>query len=231
MADFNEDVVINIEISYAEAIKGITELQTANEKLQSDLINLKKEVDNNSVSQGEYAKSAAATKVAIQQNNDTIRLYQKEIKNNIKAEQQQGESLNALRARLSALNQQYSNMDAVQREAAKGTGGLQGQIIEITKQLKSEEEAMGQFYRNVGNYNMVALDAKKNLKEMTRELQGMAAAGISLLIGKPKKATNTPCNAIQNFRLVRPILQFSRQHYKTQFLLLSVLKKIGFQRV
>ncbi|MCL2596322.1 MAG: hypothetical protein FWD66_01410 [Paludibacter sp.] len=60
---------------------GITELQTANSNLQKDLTNLKKAVDNNSVSQGEYAKSAAATKVAIQQNNETIRLYQKEIRN------------------------------------------------------------------------------------------------------------------------------------------------------
>jgi len=178
MEDFNEDVVLNIDIKYDDAIEGIVKLQTANEKLQKDLTELKKAVDNNSASQDEYAKSAAATKVAIQRNNETIRAYQKEIKNNIKSEQQQGESLNALRAKLSALNQQYSNMDAVQREAAKESGGLQEQIIEITKTLKSEEEAMGQFYRNVGNYGQVAIGVKKNIKDMTKELEGLAAAGL-----------------------------------------------------
>ena len=139
MANTSEDIVINIEISYAEAIKGITELQTANENLQKNLTELKKSVDNNSVSQEEYAKSAAATKVAIQQNNETIRIYQKEIRNNIKAEKDNGDSLVALRAKLSNLTKEYDNLSAAERSAGKGQD-LQNKINQITTSLNNAEQ-------------------------------------------------------------------------------------------
>ena len=44
MENFNEDIVLNIEISYEQAVEDIVKLQTANTNLQKDLTELKKQL-------------------------------------------------------------------------------------------------------------------------------------------------------------------------------------------
>jgi chromosome segregation ATPase len=176
MAEFNEDIVINIEIDFADAIQKIAELKQANIDLNNELANMKKSVKDGVLSQNEFNKTQAAAKVQMQQNAEAVRNLEKVIRNKIKANKDNGDSLVAMRAQLSNLTSAYDNLSAAERNAGKGQD-LQNQINQTTAAIKVAEEETQRYYRNVGNYGQIAKDMKAQLKEMTNELLGMVEAG------------------------------------------------------
>lgn len=143
--------ILDIKVNYEDALKGISQYLQKIQELKNTEKELKDQLKAGNITQEEYNKSITASKIQTQEYNDTIRILQKEIRNNIKAENEQSGSLKQLRAQLSSLNSEYDSLSKAERESSTGVK-LKEQINSITEELKGAEEETGRFYRNVGNY-------------------------------------------------------------------------------
>ena len=146
-----EEKILDIQVRYDDAIRAIAKYQSAVDAARQHEKDLKKQLEENEISRAQYNAEMAATKVVIQENNEAIRVLNKEIQNNRKVEKENEGSLKSLRAELSNLTAQYDALSRAERNAAKGEE-LQDKINAITDELKGAEEETQRFYRNVGNY-------------------------------------------------------------------------------
>ena len=146
-----EEKILNIQVRYDDAIRAITKYQGAIDAAKTHEADLKKQLKENKISRAEYNAEMAATKVVIQENNESIRVLNKQIQNNIRIQNEKEGAAKALRAELSNLTAEYDSLSRAERQSAKGTE-LQDKINAITDELKGAEEETQRFYRNVGNY-------------------------------------------------------------------------------
>lgn len=150
MADKVEKI-LDIKVNYNEAVKAIAEYQTKIDAARDAEKNLKKQLKDGEISRQQYNEEIAASKIAIADYNDAIRIINKTVQNQIKQEKEQKGSLKALRAELSNLTAEYDALSEAERKGASGEE-LKNKINEVTDALKGGEEETQRYYRNVGNY-------------------------------------------------------------------------------
>lgn len=143
--------ILDIKVNYNEAIKAIADYQTKIDAAREAEKNLKKQLKDGEISRKQYNEEMAASKLAISEYNDAIRVISKTVQNQIKQEKEQEGSLKSLRAQLSNLTAEYDSLSEADRKAATGKE-LKDKINEITDALKGAEEETQRYYRNVGNY-------------------------------------------------------------------------------
>lgn len=146
-----EEKILDIQVRYDDAIRAISKYQGAVDAAKAHEVELKKQLKENQISRAEYNAEMAATKVVIQENNESIRVLNKEIQNNIKIQKEKEGAAKALRAELSNLTAEYDSLSRAERQSAKGKE-LQDKINAVTDELKGAEEETQRFYRNVGSY-------------------------------------------------------------------------------
>lgn len=168
-----EEILIEIIVSNDKATQAIFESQKSIEKLKKSQSDLTEEFKKGSLTSEEYSKKSTAVKVAIAQQNEVIRLNEKELKNNIKAQKDNSDSLAALRAQLSNNTKAYDNLSKAERESAKGQD-LQKSISETIAQLNEAEQATGRFQRQVGKYPEQMGGAGKGVQQITGFLGKMS---------------------------------------------------------
>ena len=150
MADKVEKI-LDIKVNYNEAVKAIAEYQTKIDAARDAEKNLKKQLKDGEISRQQYNEEMAASKIAIADYNDAIRIINKTVQNQIKQEKEQEGSLRSLRAQLSNLTAEYDALSEAERKGARGEE-LKKSINEVTDALKGGEEETQRYYRNVGNY-------------------------------------------------------------------------------
>lgn len=150
MADKVEKI-LDIKVNYNEAVKAIAEYQTKIDAARDAEKNLKKQLKDGEISRQQYNEEMAASKIAIADYNDAIRIINKTVQNQIKQEKEQEGSLRSLRAQLSNLTAEYDALSEAERKGARGEE-LKKSINEVTDALKDGEEETQRYYRNVGNY-------------------------------------------------------------------------------
>lgn len=143
--------ILDIKVNYNEAVKAIAEYQTKIDAARDAEKNLKKQLKDGEISRQQYNEEMAASKIAIADYNDAIRIINKTVQNQIKQEKEQEGSLKALRAELSNLTAEYDALSEAERKSASGEE-LKNKINEVTDALKEGEEETQRYYRNVGNY-------------------------------------------------------------------------------
>lgn len=143
--------ILDIKVNYNEAVKAIAEYQTKIDAARDAEKNLKKQLKDGEISRQQYNEEMAASKIAIADYNDAIRIINKTVQNQIKQEKEQEGSLKALRAELSNLTAEYDALSEAERKSASGEE-LKNKINEVTDALKGGEEETQRYYRNVGNY-------------------------------------------------------------------------------
>lgn len=168
MANKEDERILSIKVKYQDAIDGIVKYQSAIDEVLDKQKDLKKQLQEEKISRNEYNAEMAASKQIVTENKEAIRILEKEIQNNIKAEKQQQDSLVALRASLSNLTRQYDEMSEIERESASGKD-LEIHINAITDKIKEAEEKTQRFYRNVGSYQQAFEKALSPLKEKLDE--------------------------------------------------------------
>lgn len=146
-----EEKILDIKVRYDDAIRAISKYQGAVDAAKAHEVELKKQLKENQILRAEYNAEMAATKVVIQENNESIRVLNKEIQNNIKIQKEKEGAAKALRAELSNLTAEYDSLSRAERQSAKGKE-LQDKINAVTDELKGAEEETQRFYRNVGSY-------------------------------------------------------------------------------
>lgn len=150
--------ILDIKVNYNDAIKAIADYQTKIDAARESEKNLKKQLHDGEISRQQYNEEMAASKLAISEYNDAIRVISKTVQNQIKQEKEQEGSLKSLRAQLSNLTAEYDSLSEADRKAATGKE-LKDKINEITDALKGAEEETQRYYRNVGNYKNAIIEA------------------------------------------------------------------------
>ena len=182
MADNRNISVLDIQVDASQAIKSMNEYMQQIEKLKKENADLVEEVKKGNKTQLEadaiYTQNAEKIKIL----NQRISAQRKAIQNQIKAHEDNGKSLVALRAELSNLTASFDNLSRVEREGAKGRE-LQDKIKSVTKEIKEAEFATDRFYRNVGNYTNSIVEAFGQM--------GEAASGLGLNAGAALKSVTT----------------------------------------
>ena len=143
--------ILDIKVNYSDAIKAIAEYQKKIDAAREAEKNLKKQLKDEEISRQQYNEAMAASKIAIADYNDSIRIINKTVQNQIKQEKEQEGSLRALRAELSNLTAEYDSLSEAERKGVRGDE-LKNKINEVTDALKGGEEETQRYYRNVGNY-------------------------------------------------------------------------------
>lgn len=166
MADGKEEILLEIVVSNDKATQAIYESQQSIDRLKQSQVSLAAEFKKGALTSEEYSKKSTAVKVAIAQQNEVIRLNEKELKNNIKSQQDNSDSLAALRAQLSNSTKAYDNLSKAERESAKGQE-LQKNISDTVEKLNEAEQATGRFQRQVGKYPEQMGGAGKGVQQIT----------------------------------------------------------------
>lgn len=179
-----EEKILDIKVRYEDAIRGIAKYQGAIDAAQQKQKELKSQLKENKITQAEYNAEMAASKQVISENKDAVRILEKEIQNNIKAEKEQKDSLVALRASLSNLTRQYDEMSEAERKNATGED-LKIHINAITDKIKDAEGETQRFYRNVGNYQK---DFEKVLQPLKQKLDDVTNSYLSMSAEERKGA-------------------------------------------
>jgi hypothetical protein len=168
--------VISIQVDASKALSAISDCRAQVEELTAANKQLQASVKAGTVSSEDAANQMEVNNQKINVLNQSIRGYQKEIKNSIKNDAEKAGSLTQLRATLSNLTKQFDELSAVERNGDAGKQ-LQTQIANTTTQLNEAEQATGRFYRSVGNYATGLRDLKKEYKDTVDQMVSMESQG------------------------------------------------------
>lgn len=157
MADKVEKI-LDIKVNYSDAIKAIANYQAKIDAARNAEKQLKKQLSEGKISRQQYNEAMASTKAVIADYNDSIRIINKTVQNQLKQEKEQEGSLRSLRAQLSNLTAEYDALSEAERKGARGEE-LKNKINEVTDALKGAEEETQRYYRNVGNYKEAIIEA------------------------------------------------------------------------
>lgn len=168
MATETRETVYNIKLNATEAIATAAELQ---QKIDGIKEAMKQEAAQNGKGTIAYQQKAAQLKVLTAQYNS----YSKFAVNSMKLEGQQADALKAMRLQVSLLTQEYDGLGKAEREAAQGTE-LRDRIAGLTAELSKQEQALGNFRRNVGNYGSAYNGLNIQTQQLVRELPSLTVS-------------------------------------------------------
>lgn len=179
----NIDKIINIRVKYSDLIKGMSEsakrIDTLNDRiseLKSGLKGLKAARKAGTIDEEAYNEQVAQTTQELVANREEIkalqsamRLYSREIQDNIKEEKNLEGSVNGLRKSIHDLTAQYNALSAADREGSVGNG-IAERISKMQAQVSAAEQRLGNFRSNVGNYQSAFDGLNVSVSQIVREL-------------------------------------------------------------
>ncbi len=163
-----KQVVVDLKIMSADATKNIQDLNVKIGNLKATLDGMKKAGLQNSE---QYIKLSAVLKEMQQ----SLKANEKALVENIKEQKASGDSVNAMRAQLKLLRQEYEDLSKAEREGIAGKEMLQN-IDDLTTSIKKLEFAQQDYSRQVGEYDVMSKPARQALREMKMECQNLAVA-------------------------------------------------------
>lgn len=194
--------ILNIQVNYRDALDGIARYNREIELIQANQAKLRDELRSGAISQSEYGRAMAASRVEVQQARESIRLYEREIRNGIKAQTANEGSITSLRAQVRSLRSEYDAMSKAQRESAQGQG-LLSNLNNITDELNGALEASQRFQQNVGNYPDAFINAAAGGNQFAQSLLRTATAGQG--VTPVIKGVGTQISAMGKAILANPI--------------------------
>lgn len=179
----NIDKIINIRVKYSDLIKGMSEsakrIDTLNDRiseLKSGLKGLKTARKAGTIDEEAYNEQVAQTTQELVANREEVkalqsamRLYSREIQDNIKEEKNLEGSVNGLRKSIRDLTAQYNALSAADREGSVGNG-IAERISKMQAQVSAAEQRLGNFRSNVGNYQSAFNGLNVSVSQIVREL-------------------------------------------------------------
>ena len=169
MADLQKDLLLNVEIKGTEALKKLAEMKIAVQDLQEAK---KKE----SGATEESRQKIEAYNQQIKAATTVMSSYSREIKGNIQTEVEKQGSIDQMKSRLSSLTAAYNRLSAEERNSANGQG-IKQEITGLTASLTQAEQSLGNFHRQVGNYELAGKSLRGELRQLTQQMAEMRLAG------------------------------------------------------
>lgn len=179
----NIDKIINIRVKYSDLIKGMSEsakrIDTLNDRiseLKSGLKGFKAARKAGTIDEEAYNEQVAQTTQELVANREEVkalqsamRLFSREIQDNIKEEKNLEGSVNGLRKSIRDLTAQYNALSAADREGSVGNG-IAERISKMQAQVSAAEQRLGNFRSNVGNYQSAFNGLNVSVSQIVREL-------------------------------------------------------------
>lgn len=160
---------IVVDVSMDELIDSLSKLRAQYADTEAAIKELKKAEGDHTA---EIEKMTQQNKVLRQE----IGGVEKQIQNEIKAQNANEKSLVQMRAQLANLNKQYDSMSGFDRMGVQGQQ-LQKTIADLSAEIQGLEENTGRWQRNVGNYR----SALKGMKDAT-EAAGLSSQGLDRIM-------------------------------------------------
>jgi hypothetical protein len=207
MAQTREEIIIEVNFRYEETLKNIGKLESEIKRIKLDQESFSGELKRGQITEKEYARSLTETNAAIKERESRLRVLNREVQNNIKIENENNGSINSMRASLSNLKAQYSELSKADRENIEIGGKLLKQTADLNAELKEAEQAYGDFQRDVGNYEKATKSLRGELRQYTEELARMIQQGkqgtpeyeaLRLKVGEMKDAFDDAAQSIKN---------------------------------
>lgn len=183
MANNEKKVLVDVEIKATEALENLAKLKIRTAQLKEEQKALREEQKNSKPTNDEEVRAyqekefkLAEVSQQIKHQSTLIRSYEKEIQNNIIAEKAQGDSLDALKAKLSLATAEYNSLSKAARQDVYGQEKAQ-EIKQLTEELTEAETSLGNFHRQVGNYELAGKGLRTAIMDMTEELTMMRLEG------------------------------------------------------
>jgi hypothetical protein len=145
MAIQQETVVLNLEVDQTQAQKNLVQTEKNINSLKRQQAELNKEYKEGKISEDKYIESNLKLQRALKTETD-----QKKSLNRLL--ETESNSRNAMRARVSALNKEYDNLNKKTSDGAKRAAELQKELNDLNNELNEGSKAAGQFKDNIGNY-------------------------------------------------------------------------------
>lgn len=173
----NKQVIIDLKVNSNEALQATVALTDKLNDLKTTKKELEKQLKEDKGNQA-LKEQLATVNAQINSTASSLKGYQKELNNAVKAQESENKSLEQQRATLNTLIAKWDRLSEAERDGAKGTE-LINQIQSTTENISKLEESTGRFQRNVGNY-------KSALEGAGAALQGLGF-GASGAIGGIQK--------------------------------------------
>lgn len=187
--------ILSIRVDNQSAITAIQNYRTKIDEVRQSEKEWKKELDDGIITQKEYDERVTASTQVVNEYNQNIRVLNKEIRNNIKENEEQEGSLTQLRAQLSNITKEYDKLSREERESGEQGKKLRDAINSTTTEIKKAEEETQRYYRNVGNYENAILSALGANNKYVQSLQMIA----DVSKGGLSNALNVAKNAVAGF--------------------------------
>jgi hypothetical protein len=203
MAEKTAKILLQIDLDADSLIKNIAKaddtighLTKSLDQARGDLKKLQESGKGTGAEFDKAKEQIARYEVALKTAKQEKAQFVKQAQNLDKANRDNGDSLNAMKAQLSLLTAEYNSLTQEQRENSDQGKALQASIKGLTDDLKGNESAIGNNFRNVGNYKEALRDLELQLQRMevgTAEFQKTAAEAGELRdkINDAKEATRT----------------------------------------
>lgn len=167
-----KEVILDLKVNDRNVANVIIETQKALENLKKTKADYDKRLKEGQQLTQEEWENYIKTKTEINDLNNTLKANQKILDESIKANKNNGDSINAMRAQIKKLRAEYEDLNAAERNSETGTKLLED-INKYTDAVKEAEYAQKDFRRNVGNYPE-AQNAKTALRELRIECQNLS---------------------------------------------------------
>lgn len=163
MAETTETLILDIQFDSSQAIKEATDLKNRIAELK---------VENKALleSEGKVTDAYVKNEIQIKALSKELNANQQTLVKSVQVNKEAEGSNNKLRATLSVLTAQYNALSKEERDNSVAGQVLSKSIKNISDELKSTEGAVGDFRRNVGDYEGAANRASNSLQGMKERL-------------------------------------------------------------
>jgi predicted nucleic acid-binding Zn-ribbon protein len=156
MAKQTEQAVLEIQIDESDLLKSAASSKKALLDLKDEQQELNKAYKAGTIDANEFAKQTVVLEQRIRKEADTYKNLTRAINTN-------ANSLDGMRLKLSQLNKERSSLDRSNEKQIKDYDRLTKEIEQLNSAISKEEQKVGQFSRNVGNYGDKFKEAAQNI--------------------------------------------------------------------
>jgi len=172
-------------------LKGVKEAQADMQRLSEEIVKQKqrqaelktemkateKAFKDGEISQEDYTKAMAQNNIEQTKSKKIVSENTAQLKQNIRVVNAQEGSLDQLRASLNLLQKEYGQLNKETDEGAQKALEMSDRIEQLTLEVKSQEKAIGDTRRNVGNYEEAIQSAVGSMIPFGNQLTSIAASG------------------------------------------------------
>lgn len=144
-------IIIDVEVSASEAAQGLARVKNEIADLKQEQKDLNKLVKEQGTVTAEQAARMAEVSASLKELTAEEKMYTAQLNIATQGDREYGDSIVELSAQLAQLKAEYRGLSKEQRESAQGKEMLQS-IQQLDQTLKEADYSLGDFGRNVGNY-------------------------------------------------------------------------------